>query len=274
MVLVVLATLCQAPAQGADKRVLPPARFQTFTQPSGQRLPASGGVHLTGGMERPASAPPEVYNPGEPSLNWALARWQKEKMPILVWISPGYQLPDGSIEELKESRVALVFGMLQQPEPFLGVETASDWTPELNYVVAAGFETWRDLEREGIISFGFTDDPRSAQVLVFFRDAFRDSTEPGGNYVGGLTCAQLFTPEQTRLPKYRQLPVVMDLALAGGEDKLRARAAHEFGHALGIKEHSPYRNDLMYENNLVDAPSPSDKATLRYLYQQVPQYLM
>ncbi len=55
--------------------------------------------------------------------------------------------------------------------------------------------------------------------------------------------------------------------------KMRASAAHEFGHALGIEGHSRNPADLMslyYGNGTV---SPSDAATIRYLYHLTPDLI-
>ncbi|MEZ4544817.1 MAG: matrixin family metalloprotease [Cyanobacteriota/Melainabacteria group bacterium] len=56
--------------------------------------------------------------------------------------------------------------------------------------------------------------------------------------------------------------------------RLEGAAAHEFGHALGIKAHSPYREDLMYVDRVVNDLSEGDKATLRLLYRAKTPYLM
>ena len=53
-------------------------------------------------------------------------------------------------------------------------------------------------------------------------------------------------------------------------DHMKASAAHEFGHALGIEGHSSNPQDLMsiyYGRGVV---SPNDAATIRYLYHQAP----
>jgi predicted Zn-dependent protease len=54
---------------------------------------------------------------------------------------------------------------------------------------------------------------------------------------------------------------------------MRASAAHEFGHALGIEGHSTNPNDLMsiyYGHGVVSA---NDAATIRYLYHLTPDLI-
>jgi predicted Zn-dependent protease len=261
----------------AQTRNLPPAAFQSFTRPGGEALPGSGGVHLTPGLDRPRGAAAQVYNPGEEAVNMGLVRWEKKKMPLLIWISPGIKLPDCStFAELQATRVDTVFEMLKQPQPFVGLETARDWVPETNYAVASGIEQWRQFEGEGLISFGFTDDPRQAHILVFFTDGFRDSGGPGGVAIGGNTCAQIYPYAQAQQVKIAQKPIIIELAtgINYSEERMRGASAHEFGHALGIKAHSPYRDDIMYADRVVNELSPSDKATLRFLYHKAPDYVM
>src|SRR5262249_41787743 len=260
-----------APAQS---RNLPRAGFQI--RPGGSNLPSSSGVHLTPGLDRKSGAAVEMYDPGEPSLNMATVRWEQKKMPLLVWISPGLKLPECAFEDIPSTRVDTVFDLLQQGDGLTGLEVAPNWTPEVNYVVAAGIEQWREVESEGLFSFGFTDDPRKAHVLVFFCDVFHESSSPGGISVAGVTSAQIYPYEQAQQIKIAQKPVVIELStmINTSEEKMRAAAAHEFGHALGIKAHSPYREDLMYVDRIVEELSPADKATIRYLYRKTPSYVM
>lgn len=265
-------------AAQAQTRRLQPARFQSFTAPSGAGLQPASGVHLNEGYERNKSNKSAPYNPGEPSLSNALVRWDNKKMPIKIWISPGLKLPEAPFDELTKVRPDQVFEMLRSPEqePFVGMETVRDWTEETNYQVATGIEQWRQFENEGLFSFGFVDDPRQAHVLVFFVDNFKDSTGPGGNSVGGVTCAQLYPYEQAQKINIAQKPVVIELSTMVNymPEKMIGSAAHEFGHALGIKEHSPYRDDIMYVNNVVNQLSPSDKSTIRFLYRSKPAFVM
>lgn len=262
----------------AQNRNLPRAGFQSLIRQGGGpgSLPASNGVHLSPGLNRGRNQAVTAYGPGEPTLNMALVRWEKKKMPLLVWISPGLKLPDCPVNEIQETRVDMVFEMLQQAEPFMGLETAPGWSQEVNYVVAAGIEQWREFEAEGLFSFGFTDDPRRAHILVFFTDYFRDASQPGGVNVGGITSAQIYPYAQAQAMKIAQKPVIIEMALGinSSEERMRAATAHEFGHALGIKAHSPYREDLMYVDRIVEELSPADKATIRYLYRQNPAYVM
>lgn len=268
----------------AQTRRLQPARFQSFSEggmPGGgsNTLQPVTGMHLNSGYDRTKANASQMYNPGEPSLNNGLVRWEQKKMPIKIWIAPGLKLPELPFAELQKVRPDQVFDMIRQaPEgdPFADCETVKNWTPEVNFQVAAGIEQWRQFESEGLFSFGFVDDPRQAQVLVFYVDNFKDSTGPGGNSVGGNTCAQLYTYDQAQRINIAQKPVIIELSTMINymPEKMIGSAAHEFGHALGIKAHSPYRDDLMYENNVVNRLSPADKSTIRYLYKTKPGYVM
>jgi hypothetical protein len=240
-------------------------------------LPSSYGVHLSAGQDRRAGAAVQRYEPGEPTLNMQLVRWEHKKMPLLIWISPGYQLPECSFDQLQVIRVDQVNTMLRDPtNPILQLKVARGWTPDVNDQVANGIEQWRPFENEKLFSFAFTDDPRVANVVVFFADAFRDSTSPGGIMVGGNTSAQVYPFAQAQQMKIGQKPVVIELStmVNNTEAKMQGASAHEFGHALGIKAHSPYREDIMYADRIVNTLSPADKATIRYLYKTMPQWVL
>jgi hypothetical protein len=198
-------------------------------------------------------------------------------MPLLIWISPGLKLPDCPFEELQSTRVDEVTQMLlSQGDPFSQLTQAKGWLPEMNDQVAAGIEQWREFEGEGLFSFAFTDDPRMAHVLIFFTDAFRDATAPGGIMVGGITSAQVYPVSQAKQMKIAQKPVVIELStlVNSTEEKMQGASAHEFGHALGIKAHSPYREDIMFADRIVNHLSAADKATIRFLYHSQPQFVM
>jgi len=142
--------------------------------------------------------------------------------------------------------------------------------------VASRFEEWRQFQSEGLIRFALTDNPRDANVCVFFVDAFKEGSEAGGIMIGGNTSAEVYPIAQAHSIKIKQKPVVIELStlVNSTPEKMIGAAAHEFGHALGIKAHSPYREDIMYGDRVVDHLSTADKATFRWLYHQVPQYVL
>jgi len=260
-----------------QKRGLPPASFGSYSG-GGVTGPGSGGYDggleptsgftLTPSLSRSSKDVGQPYNPGEPKLNGALVRWQRSSMPLKVWISPGLKLPEMPMDELNATRVDFVYNMMKQADPLVGLEKAPGWKSEMNDLAADGIEEWRIFQDEGLISFGFVDDPKLAHILVFWTDSFKDGSM-GGVSIGANTCAQLFTLDQTKLPNFRQKPTIIEIStfVNEGEAKMRGAAAHEFGHALGIKEHSPYRQDIMFKDRVVNELSPSDKATLRALYR-------
>src|SRR5262249_33621652 len=146
-------------------------------------------------------------------------------------------------------RVDQVTDMLRDPaNPLASLPQAKGWTPETNDQVAAGIEQWREFQNEGLFSFAFTDDPHNAHVMVFFVDAFKEADAPGGIMVGGNTSAQVYSLAQAKQIKIAQKPVVIELStlVDSTDQKMQGAAAHEFGHALGIKAHSPYREDIMF----------------------------
>lgn len=286
LILLLGAFSLSAPASLAYRQ-LPKAQFQVLTPAGGSDTNTSTdtdstplqsmGVHLSPGLDRPRNAPVERYNPGEPKLHMDLVRWEAKKMPLMIWISPGLKLPDCPFDQIQEIRVDQVTQLLQgQGDPFAGLAAVNGWTPEVNDQVAAGIEQWRQFEGEGLFSFGFTDNPKKAHILIFFTDAFRDADAPSGIMVGGITSAQVYPYELSQRIKIAQKPVVIELAtlVNNTDEKMQAATAHEFGHALGIKAHSPYREDIMYADRVVNYLSPADKATIRYLYHSIPKWVM
>ena len=296
-----LASLVTSPGANAQYRKLPKASFggysqsqaassPTLTQPmqgssglgeSGNTmsLPMSTGLHLNEGMDRKpgAAGAAERYDPGEPTLKMQLVRWESKKMPLLIYLSPGIKLPDCPFENIPAVRPDQVLRLFQTPgNPFQDLTRVKNWTPEMNDQVAAGIEQWREFENEGLFSFAFTEDPRMANIVIFFTDAFRDANQAGGNMVGGITSAQVYPYALAQTQKIGQKPVVIELStlVNGTDEKLQASSAHEFGHALGIKAHSPYREDIMYAFRVVNHLSPADKSTIRYLYKTKPQWVL
>ena len=263
---------------------LPPANFPVLTRTSqgdGSQLPSVHGVHLIEGQDRRPGEGTKPYSPGEESLNGALVRWDTKLFPLKVWISTGLKLPEAPFDALTDTRVQAVVSLLAHPESLEALPKAPGWTPEMSDAVGAGIEQWKEMQDEGVVRFGFVDDPTQANVLVFFTDQFIGASGPGGSDVHGHTVGTIYPAQKIwnaeahgePRPASTRTPVIIELKVNDDYSKLQAEAAHEFGHALGIKAHSPYREDLMHINRIVDTLSPADKATLRNLYRSKPQYL-
>jgi predicted Zn-dependent protease len=271
-------------------RNLPRAGFGygngSLNSAAGQPLPKVNGLHLDEGVQQnvPQSmggfrggGQGQPYNPGEEMVKWQRVRWDSKKMPLLIWLSPGLQLPDLPFSQIQSQRVDMVTQMMvASPNWWQALPQAKNWTPETNDQVAAGIEQWREFEKEGLFSFAFTDDPNHAHIQIFFVDNFKESDAPGGIAVGGITSAQIYQAAQAASMRIRQKPVIIELStnvnMTG--QRMQGASAHEFGHALGIKAHSPNREDIMNVDRVVDFLSPSDKATIRWLYHQPLQWVM
>jgi hypothetical protein len=265
----------------------------TFSGPP-QQLPAVNGLHLSDdGQDRPPGAA-QWYDPGEEDLHGGLVRWNERCFPLKVWISDGRHLPDVPWDMLKQDRVPRVISMLQQdPAGFSQLQQIDGWRDEFAQATADGFERWRDLEKLGVVRYGFVDYPQQADIMVFYTNQFVGGDGAGGTSVHGQTYGMDFTSQQVadklRLGQ-KTVPVVIELKISpqmrpsrdenGNEvpidemllERLRGDAAHEFGHALGIKKHSGDRHDLMYVNRMVPAPSEADRNTLKWLYSRAPNY--
>ncbi len=129
--------------------------------------------------------------------------------------------------------------------------------------VRAGFQTW------AVTSLGLTmtetSDSSEADIVVAWIDRFASApTEPAAAARTGLS--------EIRADQAGEIGFVrITLARQDGqghplsEAALRAIAAHEFGHALGLP-HSGQREDIMYPTVIAVGPSPRDRATLTLLY--------
>lgn len=268
-----------APAS-AQNKALPRAGFSNYSGANINNLPSAGGVHLGEGEDRKLNAPPEVYNPGEKQLGMKLVRWESRHMPIRVWVSEGGKLPEEPFSELQAHRPQEVLQMMLSGRDLRSLPQCPGWTPDMTQAAINGIEQWRELQNEGLFAFEFVDEPSRAQVMVFWVDRFVDSDAPGGSSVHGNTSATLFDANLVHNVERRDgrpaqgAPVIIELKVNGEPDRLQADTAHEFGHALGIKEHSPYRQDIMCVNRQTLMLSPSDKATMRWLYRQPVQFVM
>ncbi|MBI4532447.1 MAG: matrixin family metalloprotease [Candidatus Melainabacteria bacterium] len=223
--------------------------------------------------------------------SYGVIRWLKEQMPLKVYVSRGLSI-DGFIDEELGAPVAnvnnlakwpdLVAEILESPETLQGLPVAPGFTAEHYQAATQGINMWKPFEKEGLVSFILTDDPSDADIYVFWVHHFVDKMGLAlfSGDIRGYTSKRSF-PYKAILAGGRAdfKPVVIMLRTTESNGismpflKMRAACAHEFGHALGIEDHSTNPADLMsvyYGNGVISA---NDAATLRYLYHLTPDLI-
>ena len=140
--LVLQAGYLPADCQSGYRR-LPKAQFNTYSSgapssgssvggpsrlsPSAPGIQSTPGLHITKGESRTAQNYADPYNPGEEKLNMQWVRWPREKMPLLIWISPGLELPKMPFDQLQETRVEQVYKMFASGYPLDQLPVAKGW---------------------------------------------------------------------------------------------------------------------------------------------------
>jgi predicted Zn-dependent protease len=231
-------------------------------------------------------------------LNGRPDHWIKEQMPIRVWVSHGLTL-DGIVDNMgvpltntanKNNWPDLVISVMGNPQQLQTLPIAEGYSEQQYQAAIEGINLWKSLEREGLFSFQLTDNPEEADIYVFWTPHFVNKLGLAlfENDIRGYTSvyALPYADVQAALQRgdvemvKRSLKPVVTFLRTQEQDltpisygKMRASAAHEFGHALGIADHSPNRYDLMsvyYGNGVI---SGNDAATMRHLYRSVPYYM-
>jgi len=135
------------------------------------------------------------------------------------------------------------------------------WTAEHNNTVLRAMQSWQSASR-GRIRFTRVSTPNNADIMVRWQRDFAHD-----NYLG-------VSPYKS----YGNIIVQSDVNLAVYYPKsatpmsltdISTTALHEFGHALGLKGHSPYPTDVMYfSSNEFErtALSERDINTMQMLY--------
>lgn len=264
-----------------------PRSQQAVAQPTRQLPRQSGGgkraaapVQVGGGMVYP-----EFRN------RLGVIRWIPDQMPLKVYVSNGLaidQILDPALgaaytnTDHVDRWPAFVAGVLQNQEQFNSLPQAQGYLPQHRTAAIEGINFWKRFEKEGLLSFDFTDDPMEADIHVFFVNHFVNQLGLGlfANDIRGYTSKNCFPYKQIlagRHANFQPVVILLRCAEKNGEPmplaKMRAASGHEFGHALGIDGHSKNAGDLMsmyYGNGTL---SPSDIATIRYLYKSTPDLI-
>ena len=240
----------------------------------------------------PATAGGAVY-PQFKCANGLTSRWIHEQMPFKVWMARGLSLdkiidPASGAPVMNTANTAhwpdAVINVMANQEQLNTLPIAELYSDQQYQAALQGITSWKALEKEGLYSFEITDNPEDADVYVFWTNHFVNKMGLAlfENDIRGLTARYLLPVrdvvaaiQRNDLETVRRSrkPVVILLRTAESDGtpinlgKMKAAAAHEFGHALGIDGHSPFPGDLMsiyYGRGVI---SPNDAATMRYVYR-------
>jgi hypothetical protein len=207
-----------------------------------------------------------------------LMRWDKSEGEIKVWIADGLQLPSGFVgPDLTVDKCRTLYSMFDRPGFFERLSRVDHYVPSYASILKEGINDWAWVQAEGIIKFKFVDDPRKADVLYFW------CPQSGADSVGrtfypwtGVSRARCIVHVETEyLRKWG----------AQAPKQLRQTSAHEFGHVLGLRQHSSESSDVMCGHGVTVSwmqraqysnSSPvtrNDFVTLRALYELPPDEL-
>jgi len=218
-------------------------------------------------------------------------RWLKEQMPLKVYVSNGLTLEGIIDEEMGVPAVNvnnlskwpdLLADVASNPDSLAELPVAQGFVPEHYQAALQGINMWKRFEPEGLFSFVLVDNPAQADIQVFWVHHFVDKMGLAlfSGDIRGYTAKRSF-PFKAIMSggKADFKPVLVQLRTteANGVSmpfaKMKAAAAHEFGHALGIEGHSTNPNDLMSLYYGQGTISPNDASTIRYLYHLTPDLI-
>ncbi len=264
--------LCQQTINASDRR-----NQYIATRPTTSRRPST--VANTG----------QVY----PQFRSAsgVVRWIPDQMPLKVYISQGLTL-DNVVDPVNHAPLCnldntgkwpdVAAQVLQNPEQFRTLPVAEGYAPNHYQAAVEGISSWKRFENEGLFRFQFTDDPTEADIYVFWTPRFRAGSGFAMIYqdIRGCTAKWMAWYRDVQAGKNIQFkPVVIIMRTTDSVSnpksfaEMKAGAAHEFGHALGIDGHSTNSNDLMSVNYGHGVISNNDAATIRYLYHLTPDLI-
>jgi predicted Zn-dependent protease len=228
---------------------------------------------------------------GQFRSSYGVIRWISDQMPLKVYVSHGKTLV-GIIDEDMGAPACnidnlarwpdVVANLLSDPEGVSKLPVAEGFNQSQYEAVIAGISMWKPFEKEGLFSFQLVDDPAEADIYVFFVHHFVNKMGLAlfANDIRGYTAKRSFPLKAVLAGQAVDFkPVLIQIRTTDQQgaplsyDKMRAAAAHEFGHALGIEGHSTNPNDLMSVYYGSGTISANDAATIRYLYHLTPDLI-
>ncbi|HEY9679264.1 MAG TPA: matrixin family metalloprotease [Drouetiella sp.] len=255
--------------------------FSCATMAEAYRAPARPAARGGGG----AVVYPEFRS------SYGAIRWIADQMPVKVYIAPGLTLDNIMDPSLgapmtnvdgRDRWPDLVADVVSNPQTMQSLPVAQGYVPEHYQAALQGINSWKAFEKEGLFRIQMVEDPSEADIHVFWTNHFVNKLGLGlfANDIRGYTAKRSFPYKAIMSGKQAQFKPVVTLLRTTESNgtsmplgKMKASAAHEFGHALGIEGHSPYATDLMSVYYGRGAISGNDAATIRYLYHLTPDLI-
>lgn len=167
-----------------------------------------------------------------------------------------HAIPNGRIVRFDETKMPLKVYI----ESGAGVPGYQSWMDNL---VWEALKTWRSATL-GRVRFRTTNVKENADIVVHWQESFKDGILGVSPYrMMGDTLLQSDVNLATHMP---------DSNIPMPKSVMRSTVIHEFGHAIGIRGHSPYPADVMYFsmndiNTRRGSLSDRDVNTIRLLYK-------
>jgi hypothetical protein len=201
--------------------------------------------------------------------NGMLVRWNVQKKPLRIFVSDGWQLPQGYGGGERDSRqMHALETWCGQRDFYRSVGRCAGYDPEMRQWALWGLGQWDWAKADGLLKYEVVTDPTRADILVFWYPQL-----PPGK-VGYTT----FTIPGERVIIELQTKAIGPLDRNATRQLYVHTAAHEFGHAFGM-QHSHTKTDLMAPcaetivvyigrgvGKLPKGITKNDKATMRTLY--------
>jgi predicted Zn-dependent protease len=273
------------PVTGFGSAGTRPQQQQQIIRQNAPRANAGGGRPKQAAMQTGSGVYPEYRSAH------GVIRWIPDQMPLRIWVSNGLAIDQILDPALGAPYVNVdyvnqwpdfVGKVLENPAQLQSLPQAEGFIPQHRQAAVEGINYWKRFEKEGLLSFEFTEDPLEADIHVFFVHHFVNKLGLGlfASDIRGYTSKNCFPYQailQGKQANFRPVVVLLRCTEKQGQsmpiEKMRAAAGHEMGHALGIDGHSKNPGDLMsmyYGNGVLSA---SDIATIRHLYKSTPDLI-
>lgn len=174
----------------------------------------------------------DSLGPREDTLSF---HWPQSRLPVKIWAENAQGLPGNVTHGIGLWRAAFLYG---------------EWDAKL---VADS------QDADIIVRSTLTPPPLASPILSRLRSRLLPQCE------GATDIDTVATRFQLRLP----IRMYLHRVLADDPNLARCltlTTAHEIGHSLGIFQHSPDSDDLMYAFPAVDGPTPRDQNTAQSAY--------